>query len=407
MAWKTREKEEARKVFVEEWLSEGCGSFATLCRRHEISRSCGYKWVGRFREEGRRGLRERSRRPESAAALKALWLERLRAALMQEKAFGARKLRWKLRRDYPRQHAPSVRTIARWLAALGRTRPRKIRAKEGPSARAKGRLRARFANDVWTADIKGSFRTADGRVVLALTVRDLASRYVLCVRHLPRANEQHVGRVMRQLFRRHGLPRAIRTDNGAPFGGDGPRGWSKLSVQWVKLGIRTEYGRPRHPEDNAQHEQMHGVLKRETARPPAPNLAAQQHRFQRWIDHYNRRRPHEALAMRVPASLYRPSPRRFQPAPAHVYPPGWELLRPDPRGRFFWRGRQRLIGKAFTTELLGGKPAGPNTLRLYFREHLIGSLHANDRAGLRPVPRSTHQYRAGGAAPLPAPSPIF
>lgn len=407
MPWKTCEREQAKRSFIADWLSERRESFSALCRRHGIDRSCGYKWLGRFREEGRPGLRERSRRPKNSASLKMLWLERLRLAVLQERGFGAKKLRWKLRRDHPRKRVPCVRTLGRWLLAMGRVRARARRAKAGPSAHAAGRLDARCANDVWSADIKGSFRTGDGRVVLALTVRDLASRYVLCVQHLPQANERHIGRVMRRLFGRHGLPRAIRMDNGAPFGADGPRGWSRLSVQWVKLGIRTEYGRPRHPEDNAQHEQMHGVLKRETARPPAANPSAQQRRFQRWIERYNQRRPHEGLGMRVPASLYRPSPRPFRVAPAYSYPSDWEVLRPDQRGRCFWRGRQRLIGKAFVAERLGGKPTGPDTLSLYFRQHLIGTLHAADLAGLRPVPRSIHQCRAGGASPLPAPSPIL
>lgn len=401
MPWTTCDRRSAKSRFIEEWLRERQQSLAELCRRHGISRVCGYKWVGRFRDEGRAGLIERSRRPERAAALKARWLERLRVAMQQERGFGAKKLRWKLRRDHPRQRVPCVRTIARWLSEMGRVRARPKRAKTGPRLRAAGRLVARCANDVWSADIKGSFRTGDGRLVLALTVRDLASRYVLCVQRLPQADERHIGRAMRQLFRRHGLPRALRMDNGAPFGADGPRGWSRLSVQWVKLGIRTEYGRPRHPEDNAQHEQMHGVLKRETASPPAANPLAQQRRFQRWIARYNQRRPHEALGMRVPASLYHPSPRPYRPAAAYAYPPSWEILLPDSRGRCFWQGRQRLIGKAFVAEPLGGKPTGPGSLSLYFREHLIGTLHASDLAGLRPVPRSTHQCRAGGASPLP------
>ena len=407
MPWNTSDREQAKQRFIEEWLIGEQPSFASLCRRHGISRFCGYKWLRRFRAGGEAGLRERSRRPGSAQRLREVWLERLRAAHLQEPRFGAKKLHWKLRRDHPRRKVPDVRTLGRWLKALGKVRPRVRRAPAGPGVRVPRRLTARCANDVWSADIKGSFCTGNGRPVLALTVRDLASRFVLCVRHLPQADERHVGRLMRGLFRRYGLPRAIRCDNGAPFGGDGPRGWSRLSVQWVKLGIRTEYGRPRHPEDNPHHEQMHRVLKRDTAQPAAPNPRAQQRRFDRWREHYNQRRPHEALGMEVPATRYRPGRRTLpaQPRP-HVYPAGWEWLRPDRRGRWCWRGRQRLIGKAFVHETLGGKPLGAQSLAVYFREHLIGTLHQNDLAGLRGVPRNTHQCQAGGAAPLPAPTPI-
>lgn len=408
MSWTTCDQEKAKQHFIEDWLEDRHRSFAALCRRHGISRVCGYKWLLRFRAGGVAGLHERSRRPASARRLREVWQKRLLQAHLQEPQFGPKKLRWKLRRDHPRRRPPGVRTLARWRQELGKVRTPTRRARPGPSVRVPGRLVARCANDVWSADIKGSFCSGDGQRVPALTVRDLATRFVLCVRHLPQADERHVGRVMHGLFGRYGLPRAIRCDNGAPFGGDGPRGWSRLSVRWVKLGVRTEYGRPRHPEDNPHHEQMHRVLKRATASPAAPDLGAQQRRFDRWRQRYNHHRPHESLGMAVPAAKYRPSKRALPDNPSpHDYPSGWELLRPDDRGRCFWRGRQRLIGKAFLNETLGGKPLGAHTLAVYFREHLIGTLHQDDLAGLRGVPRHTHQYRAGGAAPLPAPTPIF
>jgi putative transposase len=249
-------------------------------------------------------------------------------------------------------------------------------------------------------DLKGSFRTQDGRRVFALTVRDVASRYILCVQHVPRADEKHIGWLLRRLFRRYGLPRAIRMDNGAPFGAGGPRGWSRLSVQWIKLGIRTEYGRPRHPEDNPEHEQMHRVLKDATARPPSRNLAAQQRRFEQWRKRYNERRPHESLGMNRPCSRYQPSRRRLPTnMPPWTYPDGWLLMCPDPKGRCFWERRQRLLGQAFVGEQLGARSIRPGVLAVYYRQHLIGTLHAIDLAGLRPVSARPTQPSGRGCAP--------
>ena len=62
----------------------------------------------------------------------------------------------------------------------------------------------------------------------------------------------------------------IRIDNGAPFGGKGALGLSRLSVWWLRLGIAVEFIRRGHPQDNAAHEQMHRVLRAEVAKPPAP-----------------------------------------------------------------------------------------------------------------------------------------
>jgi hypothetical protein len=235
-------------------------------------------------------------------------------------------------------------------------------------------------------DLKGRFRTADGRVVHALTVRDVASCLVLCVQYVPQPSEKHVGKIVRRLFRRYGLPKALRTDNGAPFGAGGPRGWTHLAASWVKLGIRLEYGRPRCPQDNAAHEQMHAVLKKFAATPVSANPAAQQRRFERWRCRYNHRRPHEALGQRPPAQCYRPS-RRVLPAspPVWRYPKNHQRITLDAKGRYFWRQRQRLIGKAFIGEDLAVRSLSRDILAVYFGPHLLGHLHASDAAGLRPV----------------------
>lgn len=387
MAWKISDGEEARRRFVAERLTRKRDeSMSQLCRRHGISRQCGYKWWGRFRGEGWPGLVERAHVSAAAQAWWARWWPRVQEARSQCRYFGPKKLRWKLRQDYPRVRLPGVRTLARWLQRAGQAAPRKRRARPGPVHRLAGRLSGCRANDVWTIDLKGHFRTADRRQINPLTVRDLASRFVLAVRDVPVANERRIGVVVQALFRRYGLPRAMRMDNGGPFGGSGPRGWTQLTARWIKLGIKIEYGRPRCPQDNAAHEQMHLVLKNETTRPAASNARAQQQRFDRWRRRYNEQRPHESLAQRPPAALYQPS-KRVLPArpPRWTYPPRWLRIRLDARGRYQWRGHRRLIGRAFGHEQLGAKRRGPDQLAIYFGPHLLGILHATDRTGLRPV----------------------
>jgi len=64
-----------------------------------------------------------------------------------------------------------------------------------------------------------------------------------------------------QAFRAHGLPRAIRTDNGVPFATTGIHGLSQLNVWWMRLGIQHQRSRPATPQDNAAHERMHKTLK--------------------------------------------------------------------------------------------------------------------------------------------------
>ncbi|MBK6922874.1 MAG: transposase [Deltaproteobacteria bacterium] len=48
---------------------------------------------------------------------------------------------------------------------------------------------------------------------------------------------------------------------------------------------------------------MHRTLKRETARPPSSNHAAQQRRFDAFRRRFNDERPHEALGDATPGSI--------------------------------------------------------------------------------------------------------
>ena len=79
----------------------------------------------------------------------------------------------------------------------------------------------------------------------------------------------------------------------------------------MKLGIIPERIAPGHPEQNGRHERMHRTLKAETAHPPAAHRRAQQEAFDRFRPIYNEQRPHEALAMKTPASCYTLSPRCY------------------------------------------------------------------------------------------------
>ena len=160
--------------------------------------------------------------------------------------------------------------------------------------------------DVWTADYKGQFKTGDGVYCFPLTVCDAHSRYVLaCEGH---ASVEQAGALMvfDRLFREHGLPRSIRTDNGVPFATQAICGLSRLSVRWIKLGIAPDRIEPGKPQQNGQHERMHRTLRAETARPPEADMAAQQRRFDLWRAEFNRERPHDGLGGATPAEHYAP-----------------------------------------------------------------------------------------------------
>ena len=69
-------------------------------------------------------------------------------------------------------------------------------------------------------------------------------------------------------FKRYGLPRVIRVDNGKPFGGGWVLGLTQLSVWWRLLGIEVDFIDPGKPYQNGAHERMHLTLKLEIVLPP-------------------------------------------------------------------------------------------------------------------------------------------
>ena len=95
---------------------------------------------------------------------------------------------------------------------------------------------------------------------------------------------------------------------------------SKLSVWWLRLGIEIERIKPGHPQQNGRHERMHLTLKREATRPAGMNSLQQQARFDAFVEEFNTERPHEAIAMKCPAEIYKPSHRPYHGLPDLAYP---------------------------------------------------------------------------------------
>ena len=383
--------EEQRRKFVRAVLAKR-DSFTSLCGQFRYSRPTGYKWLRRFEREGLAGLQDRRSGPQKArpSQPRERWKESI-LAQRRAAAWGPKKLRRALQMKHPRAKLPSERTISRLLVAEGYIGLREVRSRPGPELPRPPRREAHRSNDIWTIDFKGYFLTGDGSRCDALTVRDLHSRRLLLIEHVPGQREQGVRAALIRCFRRYGLPAALRVDNGSPFGNRGPRGLSRLSVWWLRLGIAVEFTRPAHPQDNGAHEQMHRELKAQTANPPAATLRAQAARFTWFLRWYNEQRPHEALGLRTPAHYYVRSRRAYRPPPPLRYGAGWEQRRVMVGGRIYWRGRVRVIGRAFQRELIGlkakegaGRPAG-EVMEVYLGQLLLGELHAHDPGGLRTV----------------------
>lgn len=222
-------------------------NFRALCREYGISTKVGYKWRGRFVAEGVAGLRDLSRRPKgSPSALSEEEICRIVRLKERHRHWGPRKLH----ELYLRQWGvgPSESSFKRVLERCGLTEKRRLRAAATAGRIASGR-RASAPNEVWTVDFKGWWYDAQGKCN-PLTVRDEYSRYLLEMRALADARTVTVQSCFERLFGEYGVPGAIRSDNGSPFGSHGLLGLSRLSAWWIANGIDLERSRPGCPQDN-------------------------------------------------------------------------------------------------------------------------------------------------------------
>jgi putative transposase len=340
-----------RVAFIAEWLRDEW-TMTELAERYQISRKTAYKWVERYEVDPEHGLAERPRAPHAHGRAMA---DKLRATVLALRRahprWGPKKLRATLTAREPATGWPAASTIGDLLRREGLSQPRRRARYIVPLTQPLAAAHA--PNDVWCADFKGWFRTADGTRCDPLTVTDACSRFVLCCR-IVAPTAQGVRPWFERTFREYGVPDTLRTDNGSPFASTGPGRLSQLAVWWLKLGIHLDRIDPGHPEQNGRHERFHLTLQQEATLTPAPTLKAQQRRFDRVRREFNRDRPHEALGQRPPGYVYVASAR---PYPAQLEDPWYDathqVRRVNPNGQIKWKGELVFVSEAMQREVVG------------------------------------------------------
>jgi putative transposase len=362
-----------RAMMIGEWLAGGI-PVSVLAAKYEVSRKTAHKWIARHAEGSWEALANRSR----AALHHPNAVEgRIERALLELKArwplWGAPKLRCKLLEAVGAEECPAESTISEILRRHGLSRVRKAKRRAVPSGEPLAHCQG--ANEVWCADFKGWFKTGDGKRCTPLTITDGHSRYLLMCQGIG----GETGLVAVQplfigAFREHGLPAAMRTDNGPPFASCGLGGLSALSVWWMLLGIRVERIRPGKPQENGRHERMHRTLKEATANPPRANLRRQQEAFDAFREEYNRERPHEALGQKPPAEVYRCSEREYREKKLEQagYPDDWLKRKVRGSGQIKWKGRNIRINEALVGYEIGLEPVDTGKWKVYFEGTGLG-----------------------------------
>lgn len=376
MPWNVKDTMSLRQEFVS-LAAERTLPLSELCRRFNISRQTGYKWLQRHAAQGPQGLVDRSRRPResptrSPDAIVASVLE-----LRRQHGWGGRKIQRRLL-DLGHSQVPAPATITEILRRHGM-----LDERQRAQSQHWQRFEHEHPNSLWQMDFKGDFPTLEAGRCSALTVLDDHSRFNVVLAACARTTTQVVQAELERAFQCYGLPSRINTDNGAPWGSPtAPGQLTELAVWLIRLGIHVSYSRPYHPQTNGKDERFHRSLKAEVLQRHAFTTHAHvQQELERWRQVYNSERPHEALDLATPLSRYRPSPRSMPPTlPEPQYSATDEVLQVNSNGLVRFRGHALRLSIALKGLRVAARPKSDEdgVFELWFAHHRVARLDVRE-----------------------------
>ena len=278
-----------------------------------------------FPGQRRGGVREQSRRPHASPQRTAEAIEQRIVALRQAHPdWGARKLLVLLSREGLPVPAGTVHRV------LLRHDLVRVEDRHAPAVT---RFEREHPNQLRQMD----FKSLKGWSwpIGPLSVLDDASRYAILLEGSWTTRSEAVRERLESAFMACGLPDAMLMDHGTPWwNNQAAGGWTRLSVWLMQQGVKVILCGIRHPQTQGKVERFHGALELARRRRGLPEPAL----HQQWLDHfrqeYNHVRPHDAMNMRTPASVWRKSERRYEKEIRDwIYPAGAELMRLESTGQ--------------------------------------------------------------------------
>ena len=354
---------EARRSFLADYASGV--PLDALLSAYDIKKSAAYELLKRAREmsmDDATAVKSRAphRRP---SALNDDVVERIIELKRKFPKWGPKKLVG-LYAERFHERPPSTGSINHVLRARGLTR---INRRHIPRPVEPLLTRPTQPNDVWATDHKGKMKAFG---VEPLTVIDLHSRYWLECRPFTDKSYKDTRAAFEKLFDDVGAPLVIRVDGGQPWRAvTAPHRLTQLSAWWIAVGIRVEA--VSCPQHNGCIERLHGTMERDMNESASDvRLHFEEHRRL-----YNEVRPHEALHMVTPSSMYRKSPRR---AIERVFDPsviGCDESRPvQANGRISWKGEELMISQALVGRRVGLRRRSLRLWSVHYFELELGSI---------------------------------
>lgn len=368
MSWETKTVMEQREAFVEA-AERGEESFAALCRRYQISRKTGYKWLKRA-QEGQQ-LTDQSRRPNRQPTKTPDDVEAQILAMREaHPTWGGRMIKATLEQDGC-EDIPSARTCCAILKRNGCIDPEEAR-KHRPFQR----FEREKCNQLWQTDFKGDFLLGDGIRCYPLTILDDHSRF--SIRIEPKSDTKEVKESLIQTFKEFGLPDAVLSDNGPQFSGF-RGGYTQFERFLMDLDVAPIHGRIMHPQTQGKIERFHRTLKAEALREIPDTMEEMNRQFQEWRWFYNELRPHSALGMKSPATVYRPSQRKYEEPKPFEYNQGARLVKINNWGYLRFGPIQIYLSETMADTYMEIRPSENDTFLVIYRNYKIATVDAVEK----------------------------
>lgn len=378
MSWKETDVMKEKEKFIDAVIKAE-KPFKYICEDFGISEKTGHKWKNRFYEEGKLGLYEKSREAENHP--NALPEDTVIAIIQLKTAhpyWGAKKILELFKKSRRNAEVPSLSSVNRILSKANLIKKRRVKPVSVDCRRLHAHIQPQKVNDVWAIDFKGYWRS-DGEICEPFTVRELVSRKILCVKLMQSKSSEAVRAVMTELFKKYGLPKVIRSDNGTPFSSpNGVLSLTSLSAWWITLGItpdRTEKG---SPGQNGSLERMHADIAREIEGKVRGGVLANQAVIDAWVEEYNSVRPNEAIGMKTPDEVFIPSERKYIGDYEEIeYPLGFLTRKVTAGGEIVLNSIRIAIGHSLRGLYIGLKPLENNYYEAYLADFILGTVDMN------------------------------
>ena len=334
--------DERRRMVLK--VLDGTLSVSAAAREFGVSRPTVRDWVNRAKLEGVETMGERSRRPISVPReADPAVVEQVLSLAKEYEDWGARKI-WAL---MGKHNAPVCeRTVDRILGKHGR----RILPPKKPQEPT-----IRFEKENPNEQLQVDFKKMGPRQnrFLVLSVIDDCSRFVLGLQEVPDETLYSCWHVMWNVFGEYGLPQSILCDNGSCFRNNATWRWSQFDLRLMLLDVHPAHGRPYHPQTQGKVERFHETLEWELGRKLGkhdeltPLMEAFRARYN-WV------RPHEAIDLEVPGSVYKPSTRqRPSNMPEPFFPKGSIIRKVGMDGFISFKGKRHNLGRALIGQPIG------------------------------------------------------